>query len=380
MYVAVADADSDVFPEGHPSAGLKLHVTWETDRPDVLNAEAENIGYNDTLGSFYLVMPGECELAAIEPPLPTPLFETTVRIEAADPTGAVARRTVTAKTTWGGGVECPALTAAAVDGATLTLYYSLDLDEDSTPPADRFTVTVGGTAVDLADPDPGADPPVVPVAVSGSTVVLTLAKEVPAGARVTVGYAPPFFGGIGRYVGTFPTGVQYDALELTDEPVANVAGDARGPVLRSATVQGNLLTLVYDELLHPDGRAAPASFYVDEIHGTGGNRIAVTAIEVVGKRVVLTLQRAVDPNLKVALTYNSAGDDTPDSPAIIQDFAGNVAAGIFTPITVVHGPPAGRVGQAAVQRRRAQRRRRRGRRRRRPRAAQRRAAGVGSHR
>ena len=327
--VPVEDADSDVFPADHPSAGLKLHVTWTTDRPDLFTDE--NALYNDHTGQFNLVTPGECELAQVESPPPTGTFDTTVEITATDPIGAVARGTVTAKTTWGGGVECPALTGAVVNGATLTLFYSQDLDEDSTPPKDRFTVKSGGTAVDLASSDA--------VAVTGNRVVLTLAEEIPAGRRVTVSYRPPFFGGIGRYVGTFPTGVQYDALELTDEPVANVAGDTRRPQLQGegAWVEGNVLTLVYDELLHPDHKADPGNYDVEEVHDNGSNRIHVDTNEVIGKRVVLTLRRAVNTNRRVVLTYSPV--HITGTPLLIQDFAGNRVSGIFEPLPVIQGPP-----------------------------------------
>ena len=149
VYVDVADEDSDRFPEGHPSTGLKLHVTWETtDGPDLLGDG--NAGYidpdptdQDQTGQFYLRMPGECELAQVEPKLPSP-FETTVEITAVDPTGAVARGTVLARTAWDGGDGYPGLAAAVTNGETLTLYFSVDLDDASVPPATSFTVKAGG--------------------------------------------------------------------------------------------------------------------------------------------------------------------------------------------------------------------------------------------
>ena len=74
----------------------------------------------------------------------------------------------------------PELTDATVTGAALTLTFDEALDDASVPPADAFTVAVGGTArdVDL-------------VTLSGSAVALTLAAPVAADATVTVGYAPP---------------------------------------------------------------------------------------------------------------------------------------------------------------------------------------------
>ena len=76
----------------------------------------------------------------------------------------------------------PELATATVDGPTLTLTYDEDLDENSEPSSDAFSVAVGGTgrAVDG-------------VSVSGSSVILTLGSAVASGATVTVtvSYAVP---------------------------------------------------------------------------------------------------------------------------------------------------------------------------------------------
>ena len=74
----------------------------------------------------------------------------------------------------------PELSTATVDGATLTLTYDEDLDENSEPSSDAFSVAVGGTgrAVDG-------------VSVSGSSVILTLGSAVASGATVTVSYTVP---------------------------------------------------------------------------------------------------------------------------------------------------------------------------------------------
>ena len=76
----------------------------------------------------------------------------------------------------------PTLSAAAVDGATLTLTYSETLDDTSVPAAEAFTVSVGTPAT--------AQTP-ASVAVDGANVTLTLAAPPGAGETVTVSYAPP---------------------------------------------------------------------------------------------------------------------------------------------------------------------------------------------
>ena len=74
----------------------------------------------------------------------------------------------------------PELATATVDGTTLTLTYDEDLDENSEPSSDAFSVAVGGTgrAVDG-------------VSVSGSSVILTLGSAVAAEETVTVSYTVP---------------------------------------------------------------------------------------------------------------------------------------------------------------------------------------------
>ena len=89
----------------------------------------------------------------------------------------------------------PELSAAAVDGDTLTLTWSEALDESSEPAAEAFAVSVAGVARGVTE-----------VAVAGSTVALTLSSVVTPGETVTVGY-------------TVPTGVGAN-------PVKDTAGNA----------------------------------------------------------------------------------------------------------------------------------------------------------
>ena len=78
----------------------------------------------------------------------------------------------------------PVFSSAAVNGSALTITFDAALDEaaGSVPAATDFAVTVGSDTVSLAETDP--------VAVSGSTVTLTLAKAVLRNDTLTVGYTP----------------------------------------------------------------------------------------------------------------------------------------------------------------------------------------------
>ncbi len=82
-----------------------------------------------------------------------------------------------------GDTSAPALQSAAANNDYVMLTYDEPLDEASTPAADAFTVTVAGTARDLASSNP--------VSVSGRTVTLTLASPLSHGETVTVSYAAP---------------------------------------------------------------------------------------------------------------------------------------------------------------------------------------------
>ena len=78
------------------------------------------------------------------------------------------------------GGTTPALMSATVDGADLVLTYDAALDDAATPGAGAYAVAAGG-----------APRAVSAVAVSGTTVTLTLASAVYAVHAVTVSYTPP---------------------------------------------------------------------------------------------------------------------------------------------------------------------------------------------
>ena len=102
----------------------------------------------------------------------------------------------------------PGLESATVEGTSLVLTYTEDLDASSVPLPGAYSVTTAG----------GADPAVSSVSVSsvsvsGKTVTLTLADPVASGKDVTVTYTP----------GSTPVqdGSGLDALPLTGEEVDN---------------------------------------------------------------------------------------------------------------------------------------------------------------
>ena len=73
----------------------------------------------------------------------------------------------------------PTVTAASVDGSTLTLTWSEPLNVNSLPPDTAFALTLGTGAASVST-----------VAVDGSTMTLTLSAAVAASVSVTLDYTP----------------------------------------------------------------------------------------------------------------------------------------------------------------------------------------------
>ena len=173
------------------------------------------------------------------------LQDTNVRVSYVKPTSnpiqdaggtdaaAFSNQVVSNRTTDG-----PTLTAAEVDGTGLVLTFSDPLNTASAPASTAFTVKTGGSAVSQASSGP--------VAITGSTVTLTLATAVAASDTVTVSYAVP-------QNNPLQDTDDLDAAAFDDRPVTNrtiavpdapdsfgvTAGDAQAELSWSAPFDGN---------------------------------------------------------------------------------------------------------------------------------------------
>ena len=188
----------------------------------------------------------------------------------------------------------PTLVSAIVNGSTLTLTYSEPLDTNSRPATSDYTVTVNSATRGVTN-----------VSVSGSAVTLTLASEVQAGQDVRLTYR----------LGSNPvqdTGGE-DAMALTNEPVTNNTG-VLPPGLDSAVVDGDMLTLTYDEPL--DEASEPAT----TAYSTVAREVA--SVGVSGSTVTLTLASAVVGGETVLVSYDAPEVDP------VQDESGNPAANL----------------------------------------------------
>ena len=146
----------------------------------------------------------------------------------------------------------PELATATVDGPTLTLTYDEDLDENSEPSSDAFSVAVGGTGRTVDG-----------VSVSGSSVILTLGSAVASGATVTVSYTVPTYAAAPR--------IQDDAgnpaASFSDQDVENntpppADTPATGAPTISGTVRvGETLTASTSDIDDADGMSGAVFSY-----------------------------------------------------------------------------------------------------------------------
>ncbi len=119
----------------------------------------------------------------------------------------------------------PAFSSAVVNGATLTLAYSEELDRFSVPPTGAFTVTGGNQTRTVTG-----------VRVSGSAVELTLDPPMEHGETgIRVSYTVP--------TGTGANPIQdtggNSAPGLSNRPVTNQTGDTTGPVVEMVRITSN---------------------------------------------------------------------------------------------------------------------------------------------
>ena len=200
----------------------------------------------------------------------------------------------------------PGLESATVEGTSLVLTYTEDLDASSVPLPGAYSVTVDGTAAAPSS-----------VSVSGKTVTLTLAEAVTAGRSATVTYTP----------GSNPVqdGSGLDALPLAGEEVD--IRDETPPEPASGTVlgAGDRLTLTFTEDLDiGPGKLPPASAFTVKADGAPVTVQDVTLLNDLD-HFLLTLSSTIKQGRTVTVDYTVPGDD--DNP--IQDVGGN-KTGNFT--------------------------------------------------
>ena len=188
----------------------------------------------------------------------------------------------------------PAPNKAQVSGNMLTVNFNASLQSVNAEAYRQFQVMIGGSSV-------------TPTAITGSgdTITLVLPTSVTSGQSVYVSYTPgsyPLKDMVGNTVGAF-----------SNFPVANTLDNMR-PVLQSASISGNFLTLQFNEPLDPNSVPRANQFVVTVQDSTR----SISAVAVNGSTVSLTLSSAVTNGQTVKVSYLGG------TPAL-KDLAGNSA-------------------------------------------------------
>ena len=206
----------------------------------------------------------------------------------------------------------PELATATVDGTTLTLTYDEDLDENSEPSADAFSVTVVGTgrAVDG-------------VSVSGSSVMLTLGSAVTPEDTVTVSYTVPTDAAAPRIrdlAGNAAASFSDELVTNNTPPPANTPA-AGAPTITGTAQVGETLTAETSAIDDADGLDNVGYSYQWLANGAdvaGATNNTYTLVDTdVGKtikvRVIFTDNADNEETLTSAAT--AAVEPRPNSPA-----------------------------------------------------------------
>ena len=209
----------------------------------------------------------------------------------------------------------PLFLSAATDalGETVTLTYASALDEASIPAITAYTLAGTSAVVDTDG-----------VAVTGSTVVLTLDQPIVADETVTVSYAVPGSGKVQSSVG------QLAAVALTTESVTN----ATGPLFVSATTDatGATVVLTYDVAL--DEASVPAI----TAYTLGGTSSVVdtAGVGISGTDITLTLDTPIIAGETVTVSYavpgeNEVQSDVTNALAVLltTESVANITAPLF---------------------------------------------------
>ncbi len=197
----------------------------------------------------------------------------------------------------------PTLTALEVIANTkeLELTFSNAMDTDSIPELADFKVTVDGNAVDVLN-----------IAyLNDTTMRLSLSTPAASGANVKLSYSQ----------GNKPLQAKgaNNALAETNNLAVTVAADTKAPERQEMTVNGNQITIEFNEDL--DTSSLPdASAFTISLEG-GGSR-TVTNVSISDDKLTLTLDSPVtDPDI-VRLDYN-ASNASNNGGGIVQDSQGN---------------------------------------------------------
>ena len=216
-------------------------------------------------------------------------------------------------------VTAPVRQSAVVNaaGTSLTLTYNEALGSTTAATGD-FVVRVGGSTRSVTG-----------VAVSGSTVVLTLSPVVQQNEEVTVAYTAPASNSSATN-NAIQDSVGNDAVSFTALAVTNNSTtDTVSPTLVSTAVNAaGAAVLTFSETLGTTGPSASAfTVTVD------GATLTVTGVTIVGATVVIVTSPKIEAGKAATIVYNAPSSSSATSNSAIQDATGNDAAGATFTVT-----------------------------------------------
>ena len=216
----------------------------------------------------------------------------------------------------------PTVSSASVNGSTLTLTF----DEALAPASDTPEATELRYAFAVKGILHGVDQHPQRVAVSDSTVTLTLGAAAAGGQEVTVSYEA------GKTGDKLRDANGNEVASFTDQPVTNdTPGGAAGPVLERAQVfaggegQTSTLELTFGGALEATPVPAAATFSVWAIAPDDSGRIigGKGTVGIAGAVVTVELDGDVFEDDLASASYEKGTDANP-----LQDSGGNVVADI----------------------------------------------------
>ena len=181
----------------------------------------------------------------------------------------------------------PTASSANVDGATLAITFSEDLSESPVPATTTFTVNVGSNQRGVTS-----------VAISGSTVTLTLASAVTSTDAVTVSYTAPAEATAARL------------KDLSDNSAASFA--AQAVTNNTAAALTPLTASSHSEPASHDGQAA-FTFelrFSENLEAFSYRTLRDHAFTVTGGEVVKARRLESGKNIRWEITVNPDGDGT----------------------------------------------------------------------
>ena len=187
----------------------------------------------------------------------------------------------------------------STDGTKIILTYNEVLDSENEPAAGNFAVKVQGEPTDVAT-----------VSVTGKTVVLGLGSVVTTGETVTVAYTDPTANV--DDTNAIQDRAGNDAADLLEHEITNAStvADSTAPrfVRAAMSSDGVTLTMTYDEVLDDSNQPSTSNFAVT----VAGQSTDVSAVDVSGRDVLLTLDGTVTAGQDVKVTYTDPSTDNDD--------------------------------------------------------------------